>query len=147
MKLYLIGSLRNPRVPLLAEQLRALLPQWQVFDDWYAAGPEADDKWMEYEKARGRDFIQALDGHACNHVFDYDRHHLKNADAVCLVLPAGKSGHLEFGYCVGRGTPSFILLDGEPERFDAMYRFATEVVKTPEALVEVIKVHVDDEKF
>jgi len=41
MKLYLIGSLRNPRVPEVAEILR-----WNghlVFDDWYAAGPEADD--------------------------------------------------------------------------------------------------------
>jgi hypothetical protein len=126
---------------LIAEQLRALLPAWQVFDDWYAAGPEADDKWMQYEKDRGHDFIAALDGYAANHVYEFDKHHLDTASAVCLVLPAGKSGHLEFGYCVGRGIPAFILLAQEPERFDVMYRFATEVVNSVPDLVAHIRDH------
>lgn len=139
MKVYLIGSLRNPEVPKLAETLRGRLPEWQVFDDWYAAGPEADDRWMEYEKARGNDFIAALDGHAANHVYEFDKHHLDTCDAVVLVLPAGKSGHLEFGYCRGRGTPGFILLHQEPERFDVMYRFASEVVNTTDALVQCLE--------
>jgi nucleoside 2-deoxyribosyltransferase len=147
VKLYLIGSLRNTAVPMLAEELRARLPDWVIFDDWYAAGPEADDKWQAYEKARGHDFITALDGHAANHVYEFDKHHLDTADAVVLVMPAGKSGHLEFGYCIGRGIPGFILIDGEPERFDVMYRFATEVVKTAEDLIGAIKDNVPEDRF
>jgi len=57
-KVYLIGSLRNPAVPELANTIRAL--GYDVFDDWYAAGPEADDKWRDYEKARGHTYKQAL---------------------------------------------------------------------------------------
>jgi nucleoside 2-deoxyribosyltransferase len=145
MKLYLIGSLRNSAIPSLAEQLRSLLPGWEVFDDWHAAGEKADDEWMRYEQARGHGLIDALDGHAANHVYEFDKHHLDTSDAVCLVLPAGKSGHLELGYCVGRGIPSFILLDRDPERFDVMYRFATEVVPDVETLVQAVLDHQPEE--
>src|SRR6478609_6057470 len=42
-KCYLIGSLRNEFVPTLAARLRGTCPETIIFDDWYAAGPEADD--------------------------------------------------------------------------------------------------------
>jgi nucleoside 2-deoxyribosyltransferase len=136
-KVYLIGSLRNPAVPELAASLRD--EGYEVFDDWFAAGPEADDWWQKYEKARGHNYEQALAGHAANHVFQYDKSHLDSSDAAVLVLPAGKSGHLEFGYMIGRGKPGFILLDKEPERFDVMYRFATGVVSSEDALIVALE--------
>lgn len=123
--IYLIGSLRNPKVPKLAQILRG--QGYEVFDDWYAAGPEADDHWQAYEKSRGHSLVAALDGYAAYHVFHYDKFHLERADAAVLVLPAGKSSHLELGYVIGLGKPGFILLDGEPDRYDVMYRFATGV--------------------
>ena len=101
MNIYLIGSLRNPQIPLIANTLRA--HGHEVFDDWYAAGPEADDKWREYEIGRGRCFSEALQGYAADHVFRFDQYHLHRADVVVLALPAGRSGHLEFGYGVGKG--------------------------------------------
>src|SRR5258706_9150607 len=99
MIVYLIGSLRSPRVPKVAEELRAA--GYEVFDDWYAAGPEADDYWQRYEQAKGHTYAEALAGYAANHVFNFDRTRLMRADAGVLVLPAGKSGHLELGYLVG----------------------------------------------
>ncbi len=133
MKIYLIGSLRNPEVPVIAEHIRGL--GFEVFDDWHAAGPEADDYWQKYEKARGHDFATALGGNAANHVFHYDKSHLDSSQAGVLVLPAGKSGHLELGYLIGQGKPCFILLTGEPERYDVMYRFATKVFTNVEDLL------------
>ena len=126
--IYLIGSLRNPKVPKLAEFLRGP-GGFAVFDDWYAAGPEADDYWQKYEQARGHDLHQALQGNAANHVFAYDRSHLDRCTAAVMLLPTGKSGHLEFGYMIGQGKPGFILLDKEPQRFDVMYRFAGRVCR------------------
>lgn len=137
MKVYVIGSLRNPAVPDLAELLR--LQGYEVFDDWFAAGPEADDYWQKYEVNRGHSFTEALDGHAAWHVFNYDKNHLDTSDAVVLQLPAGKSGHLEFGWAIGRGKPGFILLDKEPERFDVMYRFATQVCNNYEELIDALR--------
>jgi nucleoside 2-deoxyribosyltransferase len=40
-------------------------------------------------------------------------------------MPAGKSGHLELGYVSGKGKPTYVLFDHEPERWDVMYQFAT----------------------
>ncbi len=123
--LYLIGSLRNPTVQDVAAQFRR--QNWDVFDDWAAAGPEADDYWQKYENARGRGVQAALKGYAAQHVYKYDKSHLDRCAMGLLVLPAGKSGHLELGYLIGCGKPGFILLDGEPERFDVMYNFAAAV--------------------
>lgn len=123
--IYLIGSLRNPDVPVFADTIRAC--GYDVFDDWYAAGPEADDYWQKYERGRGHNFIQALHGFAANHVFHYDKSHLDRAGMGVLLMPAGKSGHLELGYLIGRGKPAYIILENEPDRFDVMYRFASRV--------------------
>lgn len=131
--IYLIGSLRKPRVIEVASRLRS--EGWDVFDDWYAAGPEADDYWQRYEMQRGHTFSQALEGEAARNVFNFDYRHLDKSSIVVLVLPAGKSGHLEFGWAIGRGKKGFILLDGEPERWDVMYQFATGVVNDVEELM------------
>jgi hypothetical protein len=131
--IYLIGSLRNPVVGDIAKRLRDL--GYEVFDDWRAAGEEADDKWRDYEKARGHDYQTALKGYAAHHVFHFDKTHIDRADVGVLVLPAGKSAHLELGYMIGRGKPGFILLDQDPERFDVMYLFSTAVCRTIDELV------------
>jgi len=134
--IYIIGSLRNPAIPEVAQSLRDV--GWDVFDDWYAAGPEADDYWQRYEKSRGRSYAEALDGFAANHVARYDQSHLDRCSAGLLVLPAGRSGHLELGYLLGQGKPGYILLAGEPDRFDVMYRLASRVFTTNEEMLSVL---------
>jgi hypothetical protein len=123
--IYLIGSLRNPRIPEVADQLRTA--GHDVFDDWHSAGPDADDCWQAYEKQRGRSFAEALDGAHARNVFDFDKFHIAQSLAVVLVAPAGKSAHLELGWALGQGKRGYVLLDGEPERYDVMLRFATGV--------------------
>lgn len=130
---YLIGSLRNPVVPETANKLR--VAGYEVFDDWYAAGEEADDKWRDYEKGRGHSYIEALRGHAAGHVFEYDKEHLTRAEHVILVLPGGRSAHLELGWAIGRGKRSYVILDSY-ERWDVMYKFVDGVVYTVEELIE-----------
>ena len=117
---YLIGSLRNPQVPVIAARLRAL-GNIEVFDDWYAAGPIADDSWQAYEKERGKTYPEALQSFAARHVSEFDRFHLDRANIGVLLMPAGKSGHLELGYLSGQGKPTYVLFDSEPERWDVMY--------------------------
>lgn len=135
--IYLIGSLRNPRIPEIAKELR--VAGHEVFDDWYAAGPEADDYWQRYEQARGHDFQRALKGYPAQHVYNYDRFHLDRMGTGVLVLPAGKSGHLELGYMIGQKKPGYILMDGEPERFDVMYNFASGVFTNMDDLLRTLK--------
>lgn len=135
-RLYVIGSLRNPNIPNIGRQLRAA--GFEVFDDWHAAGPRADDHWREYEESRGRTYIEALDGAAASNVFRFDKANLDKADAVVMVLPAGKSAHLELGYVIGTGKPGYILQDPDDCRWDVMYRFATKVCDCVEDLVDAL---------
>ena len=125
MIVYLIGSLRNPEVPKIATILRD--KGIEVFDDWHAGGEKADEEWMRYERDRGHTYQQALKGHAARHTFEYDKQHLDRADVGVMVMPAGKSAHLELGYLRGQGKPAYIYMPEEPERWDVMALFATDV--------------------
>jgi hypothetical protein len=131
---YIIGSLRNPEIPKIGNALRDI--GLDVFDDWHGGGPEADDKWQEYEGIRGRSYKEALRGYAAQQVFNFDKLHLDRVDGVVMVMPAGRSGHLEFGYARGLGKPGYILFDKVPERYDVMYNFATDVFFSVDELIQ-----------
>lgn len=137
MKVYLIGSLRNPNIPSYAKLLRDV--GFEVFDDWFAVGPKADDHWMEYEKGRGRTYAEALKGYAARHTFDFDKIHIDAAQAGVLIYPAGKSAHLELGYMIGQGKPGYILIPEDLDRWDVMTQFAT-VVHDFDELVGRLKI-------
>ena len=139
MIIYLIGSLRNPIVPATAIELRKL--GHEIFDDWYAAGREADDRWQEYEKGRGRTYAQAMKGRAVANVVQFDLYNLNRSDAAVLIMPAGKSGHIELGLMIGSGKKAYVLFNGEPadaDRWDAMYGLATELFFSLEDLVKAL---------
>lgn len=138
-KIYTIGSLRNKEVPVIANKLRSV--GHEVFDDWYSAGPEADDYWQAYETAKGHNYKQALDGYAAKNVYNFDKHHLDRNDVVVLILPAGKSGHLEFGYSIGKGKKGYILFDADVEdcRWDVMYQFADGVFFSVDELIDQLR--------
>lgn len=122
MIVYIIGALKNPEVPKLARVIRKL--GHDVYDEWHCPGPDADKFWQAYCDANGLTYQQALNSWHCKQIFEIDKFHLDRCDAAILVLPAGKSGHLELGYVKGLGKKAYILLDGEPDKFDIMYRFA-----------------------
>lgn len=138
--LYLIGSLRNPKIPELAAKIRKEHPDVEVFDDWFAAGEEADDYWKQYEQARGRSYQEALEGYAAKHVFEFDKHHLDRATHVLLVLPAGKSGHMEVMYGeYGTSAKTAILLDPDDVRWDVMYQFIPTILNSEKEIGDWLK--------
>lgn len=138
MKIYIIGSLRNPAIPEFANTLTK--EGFDAFADWFSPGPEADDYWRNYSKARGWTYKQALQSHAAKHVFEFDKHHLDAADVAVMLMPAGKSGHLELGYHVGKGKPGYILFDQEPDRYDVMTQFATDIFFNVDDLIIELRI-------
>ena len=138
MKIYLIGSLRDKRIPEIANEIREKTGH-EVFDDWFAPGPRADDHWKEYETARGRSYGEALKGFAAKHIFLFDKHHLDASDIGVLILPSGKSCHLELGYLAGCGKKTYVLMD-DPDRYDVMYQFATGIAFSMEELIQMINI-------
>lgn len=136
--IYIIGSLRNKNVPVVSRVLRRLTG-FEIFDSWYAPGPHADDYWRRYEMGKGISYKEALNGWAAKHIFEFDTYHLSRADAVVMIMPCGKSGHLEFGWAIGRGKPGYILFEKEPKRWDVMVQFCTEVFFDVKSLVTCLK--------
>ena len=78
---------------------------------------------------------EALQGLAAQHIFAFDKRHIDRSDVGVLVLPAGKSGHLELGYMLGQGKQGYVLVDKDPERIDVMYQFATGICYSVEELI------------
>jgi len=122
---------------ILGNELRDL--GFDVFDDWITPGPEADQFLLEYEKTRGHGYKEALKGYAAQHNFQFDKFHIDRCDIGIMVMPAGKSGHLELGYMIGCGKPGFILFESEPDRMDLMYNFATDVFFNKQDLFDALK--------
>lgn len=134
--IYVIGSLRNREITKVSAQLRNV--GHVVWDAWVAAGPEADDYWRDYEQEQGHDMAEALKGLAAQNVFYFDKGLIDLADIGVLIMPCGKSGHLELGYMAAQGKRTYVLLDAPPERFDVMAQFATGVYERVEDLIEVL---------
>lgn len=132
--IYVAGSMKN-RSGVLALSKRLRSSGYEVFNEWISPGEETDDKWREWMQANGMSFIDALYSAHGQHVIAFDKRHLDMADGFVLAYPAGKSGHTELGYCFGRGTPAFVLLDAEPERWDVMLGLSTRVIDSADALL------------
>src|SRR3989338_8262730 len=57
--------------------------------------------------------------HAVREVFEMDMEALKNSETVILLLPAGKSSHLEAGVAYGLGKN--LILIGEQKEAESLY--------------------------
>jgi hypothetical protein len=136
-QIYLIGSLRNPAITELGNALRA--EGFSIFDDWFCASENADDCLRDHYKAMGLNYKQALQAPAARHIFAFDKYHLDQSAAAVLVMPAGKSCHLEAGYMVGCGKPVFYYMEEEPERWDIMVQFCSAVCIGYDDLVRELK--------
>lgn len=138
--IYIIGSLRNPEIPKFANELQAL--GFEAFADWTAPGPQADDFLRDYSKERGLDYKQTLRSYAAKHIYEFDKAHIDRCDLAVMLMPAGKSGHMELGYVIGQNKLGYILFDQIPERIDVMYQFATDIFFSKQELFEELKKHV-----
>lgn len=82
--------------------------------------------------------VQALraDGHD---VYDFRNPAPGDCDCCVLVLPCGRSAHLELGYAIGAGKPTFILLaEGEPE---LMYKMSPYLCADMDELKRMVRLY------
>jgi hypothetical protein len=132
------SSWRNDLQP---EVVHALRSDGHAVYDFRNPGPghtgfhwsDIDRQWQTWSPSQFRD---GLDHRLAIVGFDNDMDALSRADVVVLVLPCGRSAHLEFGFARGKGAKGVILLtDGEPE---LMYRMADRLVLDIEELCRAI---------
>jgi len=95
--------------------------------------------YSEIKDFQNLDAIEFLKTEQVKKVFREDRKWIDWAEALVMLLPCGKSAHLEAGYAKGKGKKLFIFggfLKGE---FEAMYGFADGMFRLNE-LDDLIKV-------
>jgi len=125
MKIYVASSWRNTHQPAVVARLRA--EGHEVYDFKNPAPGDHGFGWKQtgHDPADGLDadtMRRMLVSDAAVQGFAFDRDACAAADACVLVLPCGRSAHLEAGWISGRGKPVVVYAPtiDEPE---LMYKF------------------------
>lgn len=123
-RIYVASSWRNPDQPLAVKYLRG--SGFEVYDFRNPAPGDSGFGWSEidpcWQQWSQEDFRDALDNPIAEDGFRKDFEAMEWADAFLLLMPCGRSAHLEAGWALGAGKPTAILLSGgEPE---LMYKMA-----------------------
>jgi hypothetical protein len=99
---------------------------------------EIDPNWENWSAEQA---VEALKHPMAQENYGVDKRHLDWAEACVLVLPCGKSAHLEAGYCKGKGKPLVTFLsDGDPE---LMHLLSDNIVTDLDQLTEIFKPEID----
>ena len=99
---------------------------------------EIDGNWENWDDAH---YLLALKHPIADKGFALDWGAMQWADVGVLVLPCGRSAHLEAGYFVGAGKPLYIVLgDENPVVPELMYKMATRVLPGIASLSDTFQV-------
>ncbi len=135
MKIYVASSWRNEHQSEVVQSIR----DWghEVYD---FRNPDddnhgfswglIDDHWKSWSIDEYR---VALDHPIATAGYHSDFNAMQWADAFVLVMPCGRSAHLEAGWAIGAGKPTAILLL-EPAEPELMYKMASRIVPDMGAL-------------
>lgn len=130
MKIYVAGSCKNAaRIKEIVAELRVNHEVYDFTDpkndgnSWFT-WREINEDWHNWTFD---EFKIALEHPRAKEGFQFDLDGMKWADACLLVLPCGKSAHLELGWFAGLGKLTVIYANAycEPE---LMYKLADHVV-------------------
>jgi hypothetical protein len=125
MKVYVASSWRNEARQQMV--VRALRHAGHEAYDFRRPAPEgtpgaAGFSWTEidggHETWSPAQFREALNHQVAERGFGFDMNALRECDVCVLVMPCGRSAHLELGWAAGAGKRTYVLLDetvGEPE--------------------------------
>ena len=118
MKIYVASSWRNDIQPEIVEIIRNEGHDVYDFknppnDAGVGLGfhwSEIDDGWQNWNAGT---YIEALKHPVAEAGFKSDFDAMQWCDACVLVMPCGRSAHLEFGWCAGENKQTVYLLDSE----------------------------------
>jgi hypothetical protein len=116
VKIYVASSWRNILQPGVVAALRSM--GHEVYDFKHPEPGDSGFSWSEIDpgwlKWTADEYKKALEHPAAQRGYALDMGAMQWADACVLVLPCGRSAHLEAGWFAGAGKPLHILTrDGE----------------------------------
>lgn len=142
MKVYVASSWRNPLQPLVCKTLEAAGIDY--YDFRHPEEGESGFHWTHvgmptYELRRNyevptvpvEEYLRGLQHPIAQRGFKFDFDAMKSCDTCVMVMPCGKSAHLELGWFTGQpDRRSAILLDGEDMQPELMYLLADYIAPT-----------------
>lgn len=121
--IYVASSWRNGLQPVVVAALRD--QGHEVYDFRNPAPGDHGFSWRtidpDWQHASPARFREILAHPIANRGFALDMDALRACDACVLVLPCGRSAHLELGWAVGDGKRTAILAEELPEP-ELMYK-------------------------
>lgn len=128
MKIYVASSWRNTDQQKVVKGLRDA--GFEVYDFKNPTPKNTGFKWSDispnWKSWKSEDFVRSLDHPIAAEGFESDWKAMLDADACVLLMPCGRSAHLEAGYFVGAKKKLVICTDNsEPE---LMYKMASLIV-------------------
>lgn len=123
-RIYVASSWRNGLQPAVVELLRVHGHEVYDFRNPPSGIPgfawsELDENWQAWSAENYRYHLHTSPIAARGYVSDLRG--MEWCDTCLLVLPCGRSAHLELGYCKGRGKRAIILTrDGEEPELMAL---------------------------
>jgi hypothetical protein len=129
VKIYVASSWRNQQQQNV---VRTLLDNGHEVYDFRRPEPGSkgfswSDVDIDWRLWTPKELIEGLKHPLAKHGYRLDYAAMQWADAFVLVMPCGRSAHLELGWACGMGKTSVILLaDGEPELMYSMADYLCE---------------------
>lgn len=140
-RIYVASSWRNQYQPNVVKILRDQL-RHEVYDFRNPPGKagfqwkDVEEGWMQWDLERYRELLQTHPDAARGFLADYRA--MQWADTCLLVLPCGRSAHLEAGYFNGANKRLIILIP-EPIEPDLMYLMANHICLSMDEVLELVK--------
>lgn len=138
--IYVASSWRNGYQPLVVKCLRA--EGFEVYDFKHPKPGNTGFHWSEIDKAWQRwdtpQFIRALAHPIAEDGFTMDFTAMAAADTCVLVLPCGRSAHLEAGWFAGCGR-TLIIFQPQPCEPELMYKMANFICDDIDSIVRYLK--------
>lgn len=140
-RIYLASSWRNAAQPALVATLRAA--GHEVYDFRNPAEGQngfawsaIDREWLTWEPEQ---FAKLLRTHpVAQEGFGHDKRALDWCDTCVLLLPSGRSAHLEAGYAAGQGKQVVTLLAAEGFEPELMYLLGDAVVTSEDEMLLIL---------
>jgi hypothetical protein len=138
MKIYVASSWRTETQPIVVKHLRSV--GHEVYDFRNPKPGNHGFSWKQAGDVSGPyNFLETLESEIANEGFALDKAALDWADGCLLLLPSGRSAHLEAGYAIGRGKRVAILLSNDKFEPELMYKLAGLVTMSWPAILDFFR--------
>lgn len=139
MKIYVASSWRCEQYPAVVRALRD--DEHEVYDFRNPPGGTGFS-WQQVDAENAKTipaYFAAIDTDIAKAGFASDKKHLDDCDALVLVLPSGRSAHLEAGYAAGQGKRVYVLLHEDRFEPELMYLLCDGISDDIEVIREMLR--------